>query len=103
MCSKGKDNYLTGVIAKPGEEEPGYKGWKTENNMVMSWLINSMTNEIGKNFLFYDTAQEIWEAAKDAYSHIKNTLELFDIESVLDNLRQGDSHVTQYFNSLNKY
>ena len=94
ICSKGKDDYLIGVIAKPGEEEPGYKGWKTENNMVMSWLINSMTNEIGENFLLYDTAQEIWEATKEAYSHIANTSELFEIESMLDDLKQGDYDVT---------
>ena len=61
-----------------------------------------MTNEIGENFLLYDIAQEIWEAAKEAYFHIENTSELFDIESMLDDLRQGDSHVTQYFNSLDK-
>ena len=36
--------------------------------MVMSWLINSMTNDIGENFLLYATAKEIWDAAKVAYS-----------------------------------
>ena len=69
----------------------------------MSWLINSMVNEIGENFLLYATAQEIWEAAREAYSHVENTSELFEIESLLDYLKQGESHVTQYFNSLNKY
>ena len=69
----------------------------------MSWLINSMVNEIGENFLLYDTAQEIWEAARQAYLHVENTSELFEIESLLDDLKQGESHVTQYFNSLNKY
>ena len=62
-----------------------------------------MTNEIGENFLLYDSAQEIWAAAREAYSHIKNTSKLFEIESMFDDLKQRDSHVTQYFNSLNKY
>ena len=56
ICDKGKDDYLTGAIDKPGEEESGYIVWKIENNMVMSWLINSMTNEIGENFLLYNSA-----------------------------------------------
>ena len=62
-----------------------------------------MTNEIGENFLLYDTAQDIQEASREAYSHVENTSELFEIESMLDDLRQGKSQVTQYFNSPNKY
>ena len=45
----------------------------------MSWLPNSMTNGIGENFLLYETAAEIWEAAREAYSHMENTSELFEI------------------------
>ena len=59
ICGKGKDDYLTGVASPPTKEDPKFKGWKAENNMVMSWLINSMNNEIGKNFLLYETAKEI--------------------------------------------
>lgn len=79
ICGKGKDDYLTGATTKPREVEPGFKAWKFENNMVMSWLINSMTNEIGENFLLYDSTQEIWAATREAYSHIENTSELFEI------------------------
>ncbi|EXB70633.1 hypothetical protein L484_023818 [Morus notabilis] len=46
ICGKGKDEYLTGEIIPPKEGDPTFRLWKTENNMVMSWLINSMTNEI---------------------------------------------------------
>ena len=97
ICGKGKDDYLTGSTTKPKETEPGFKAWKSKHNMVMSWLINSMTTEIGENFLLYNFAQEIWEATKEAYSHIENTSKLFEIESMLDDRKQGDSYVTQYF------
>lgn len=56
----------------------------------MSWLINSMTPEIGENFLLYLLAKEIWETAA----------ELFATESLLHDLRQGDSTVTAYFTAL---
>lgn len=71
--------------------------------MVMSWLINSMTNEIGKSFMLYETTHEIWEAVKEGCLHMENTSELFEIENILDHLRQVDSSVTQYFNTLNRY
>jgi hypothetical protein len=68
--------------------------------MVMSWLINSITNEIGENFLLYETAEEIWDAARETYSSSENTSELFEIDAAMHDLRQGDLSVTQYFNTL---
>ncbi|KAL5816220.1 hypothetical protein ACOSQ3_024598 [Xanthoceras sorbifolium] len=90
ICGKGRDDYITGISESPAKEDPAFKQWKTENSMVMSWLINSMTNEIGENFLLYETAREIWKAAKETYSSSDNTAELFGIESNLYDLRQGE-------------
>jgi len=50
ICRKGNDDYLTGTMSKPGKEDPKFQIWKFENNMVMSWLNNSMTNEISDKF-----------------------------------------------------
>ncbi|KAA8525055.1 hypothetical protein F0562_007081 [Nyssa sinensis] len=96
----GRDDYLTGVAAPPRKEDPKYRTWKSENNMLMSWLINSITNEIGENFLLYVTAKDIWDTAKETYSSFDNSFELFAVESILHDLRQGDHMVTQYFNTL---
>ncbi|KAA8538921.1 hypothetical protein F0562_025613 [Nyssa sinensis] len=90
ICGKGRDDYLTGVAAPPRKKDPKYRTWKSENNMVMSWLINSMTNEIGENFLLYVTAKDIWDTAKETYSSFDNSFELFAVESILHDLRQGD-------------
>ncbi|RVX14302.1 Retrovirus-related Pol polyprotein from transposon TNT 1-94 [Vitis vinifera] len=51
ICGKGKDEYLTGEAVMPETTEPGFRKWKIENSMIMSWLINSMNNDIGENFL----------------------------------------------------
>jgi len=54
--------------------------------MVMSWLINSMTNEIGLDFLYYATAKEIWDAVKETYSDNENTSQLIEIEGLIHDL-----------------
>lgn len=94
ICGNGKD-YLTGLMTAPQKENPLFKVWKSKNNMVISWLINSMTNEIGENFLLYGIVKEIWDATK-IYSSSENISELFSVDSVL----QGDSSVIQYVNAL---
>ena len=103
ICGKGKDDHLTGASTAPNTTDPLYKSWKSENSMVMAWLINSMVNEIGENFLLYSIAKEIWDAARDTYSSSDNTSELFSVESMLHDLRQGEMSVTNYFNMLTRY
>lgn len=73
ICGKGRDDYLTGEVTIPEKNDLKFKGWKTENHMVMSWLINSMNNDIGENFLLYGTTKEIWDVAREMYSSSKNT------------------------------
>ena len=90
-------------IAVPETTDPKFRAWKTDDHMVMSWLINSMTTEVGESFLLYRTAKEIWEAARETYSSTENTSALFEIETRLYDLRQGDLSVTQYFNMLTRY
>ncbi|RVX15028.1 hypothetical protein CK203_007745 [Vitis vinifera] len=77
ICGKGNDEYLTGEAAMLETTEPGFRKWKIESSMIMSWLINSMNNDIGENFLLFGTAKDIWDAAKETYSSSENTSELF--------------------------
>lgn len=100
---KGKEDYLSIDQVQPDEKNPEYTKWKAENNMVMSWLLNSMTPEIGEHFMFYKTASEIWEAARDMFSNQDNTSALFEIKGILHDLRQGEATVTGYFTALNRF
>ncbi|RVW63053.1 Retrovirus-related Pol polyprotein from transposon TNT 1-94 [Vitis vinifera] len=99
---KEKDDYITGASAAPETTASTYKKWIAENNMVMSWLVNSMTADIGENFLSFDTAKEIWDTAKETFSDKENTSEIIQIEGILHNLRQGNLTVTEYFNTLTR-
>ncbi|KAF7821706.1 Retrovirus-related Pol polyprotein from transposon TNT 1-94 [Senna tora] len=102
ITGKGKEDYLTNST-KPQPDDPKFKTWNAENQMVMSWLINSMDLEIGQDFMFFATAAEIWKAAKESYSDVENTAELFEIKGALHDLKQGELSVPQYFNTLNRY
>ena len=102
MCGNRKDDYLTGAVTTPPPEDPKFKTWKSENSMVMSWLINFITNEIGEDFTFYETAKEIWDATKTTYLNKENTSELFEVKGILNDLKREEFRVTQHFNALNR-
>ncbi|KAL6347351.1 hypothetical protein AAG906_016827 [Vitis piasezkii] len=68
---KEKDDYITELGTETTAST--YKKWIAENNMVMSWLVNSMTTDIDK----------------------ENTSEIFQIEGILHDLRQGNLTIVE--------
>ena len=87
LQGKGREGYITGDSKCPKKGDANVQKWKLENSQVMSWLLNTMTNEIGENFMFYDTAKDIWDAVKEMYSNVDNTSAVFEIKSIFHHLR----------------
>ncbi|EXC05244.1 hypothetical protein L484_002665 [Morus notabilis] len=58
---------------------------------------------VGENFLLYSTVREIWDAAKEFYSSKENASIIFEIETTIHDLRQGDLSVTQFYNILTRH
>lgn len=54
-------------------EDSAFETLKIQSNMVMSWLINSIPNEIRENFILYSMAHEICEAIRE-FCSAKRTL-----------------------------
>ncbi|KAH9648615.1 reverse transcriptase Ty1/copia-type domain-containing protein [Citrus sinensis] len=63
--------------------DPGYPQWDAENSMVQAWLINSMDVDIGRSYLFLQSAKELWEAVIETYSDLGNAAQLFEFKSQL--------------------
>ena len=56
---RGKIGYLTGEKNEPTPEDPTYLTWDAENSMVMTWLVNSMEEDLSSNYMCYHTAKEL--------------------------------------------
>ena len=71
---RGKLGHLNGEVSKPVADDPNLKTWRSENSLVIAWLINSMEPAIGKSHLFLPTAKDVWDAIRDMYSDLENSL-----------------------------
>ncbi|XP_073221472.1 uncharacterized protein [Cicer arietinum] len=82
--SKEKERKNTSLVRVSSQikTDPSHEKWKLENNLAMTWLLNSMTNDFGEIFMYYDTAAEIWKAANETCSNVGNTLTIFDIKNI---------------------
>ena len=70
---RGCLDHLTGKIKKPADDDPSLKTWRSENSLVIAWLVNLMEPAIRKTCLFLPTAKAIWESVRDTYSDVWRT------------------------------
>ena len=97
---RGKLGYLTGETKQPSEKDPGFRTWRSENSLVMAWLLNSMELSIAKPHMFIKTAKEVWDSVRETYSDLENCSQIFELKIKLWQLKQGDREVTAYYNEM---
>ncbi|KAH0645843.1 hypothetical protein KY284_033727 [Solanum tuberosum] len=73
----------------PGSDSPDLKLWDRNNNMVTSWLLNSLSKEIVDNVIYSKTAEALWKDLEDRFGQPNganaNSTELFTYLSPLPN------------------
>ncbi|XP_072062320.1 uncharacterized protein [Arachis hypogaea] len=99
---RGKIGYLTGERSQPNITDPQYHVWDTENSMVMTWLVNSMEEDISSNYMYYTTAKELWDSVKEMYSGLGNKSQIYELTLKAREIQQGSDNVTKYFHTLKR-
>ncbi|CAN1842170.1 hypothetical protein LINPERHAP1_LOCUS36765 [Linum perenne] len=103
ITGRRKGGFLTGKAVKPAESDAKFEEWNNDDNLVRSWLIASMQPAVGEKYLLHPTAKSIWDAAKATYSTTNNKSALFEIETRLFNLNQGNMTVSEYYDTMSSY
>ncbi|ESR42004.1 hypothetical protein CICLE_v10013837mg, partial [Citrus x clementina] len=74
--------------------------WRSENSMVTTWLINSMDSIIGKTFMYFKTARDVWEAIRETYSDLENQSQLYELNTCIWKMQLGNREITAYYNDM---
>ncbi|RDX72057.1 hypothetical protein CR513_48513, partial [Mucuna pruriens] len=85
----------------PPRDDPKFEAWDDEDSLIMTWLWNSMTLEISRNYMFYSSIREIWKNLIETYSMKNDSTTCYDIESKIFNSRQGTLSIIKYYVTLN--
>jgi hypothetical protein len=69
LLAKNKLSFVNGTLPKPSNlyDSQGL-AWTRCNNMVLSWLLNSVSTEIANSIIYIDDASEIWNDLQDRFS-----------------------------------
>ena len=85
---------------EPSEKLGKYVTWDEDNDIVMSWIMNSVETHIADGLIYYNTAKQMWDNLRDTYSQETNVSRILQVEQELYNLQQGEQTLAQYYASV---
>jgi len=99
LIAKNKLEFVDGSAPEPAKGEDTYQTWRRCNNMVVSWIVHSVSPSIRQSILWMSKAEDIWKDLKSRYFQ-GNLIRVSDLQMEAFSIKQGDLTVTDYFTKL---
>lgn len=96
---RNKLGFIDGTIPKPPDNHKDSGSWSRCNDMVATWLMNSVSKKIGQSLLFMSTAESIWKNILSRFKQ-EDAPRVYEIEQQLSCLQQGSMDVSTYYTAL---
>ncbi|XP_062086348.1 uncharacterized protein LOC133792456 [Humulus lupulus] len=97
--AKNKFPFLDGSLPQSDTQNPLFYSQHPCNQMVMSWILHSIFQEIKSSIMFFDIATAMWSELNNRFDQ-GNGPRIFELRETLIALHQGDNSVTCYFANL---
>ena len=70
--------------------------WERCNNLIHSWILNSVSPQIAQTIVFHESAIDVWIELQERFSKV-DRIRVASLRSSINNLKQGDKSVLDYF------
>ncbi|KAH0634455.1 hypothetical protein KY290_037862 [Solanum tuberosum] len=90
LSAKNKLGFINGSCPAPLKGSNMLKQWIHCNDMVIAWLLNSLSTEIAESVIYSQTAADLWNELEERYGQADGT-KLFQLQRALNNMSQGVS------------
>lgn len=68
LSVKNMVGFIDGSIPKPDGDDLNLLGsWIKNNNIVISWILNSISKDISTSIVFSDSSTESWSNLKERF------------------------------------
>jgi len=96
LSARHKLGFIDGTCVCPATTAPLYSLWQRNNAMVLSWLLNSLNENVRNSVLYFDTAQSLWDDLEGRFGQT-NKARLFQVQKEFLCLTQGDLDIAGYY------
>ncbi|XP_057965385.1 uncharacterized protein LOC131155948 [Malania oleifera] len=99
LKAKNKVAFTDGSLPQQLISDSLHYPWSRCNNMVVAWLLNSISKEIAASLIYATTARAIWLDLHDRFSRSSGP-RIFQLKKAISDLSQGQFSITQYYTQL---
>ncbi|XP_075080014.1 uncharacterized protein LOC142165337 [Nicotiana tabacum] len=101
LSVKNKLGFINGDCKRLDLDSPNFRLWERCDDMVTSWILNSLTKEIADSVEYVANAFELWRELEDRYDQTNGT-KLYQIQKEINDLSQGSLDITSYYTKMKK-
>lgn len=101
LSAKNKLGFINGDCVAPSLDSPSFSQWRSCNDMVIAWLLNSLSRNISESVNYSQTAEELWRELEERHGQADGT-KLFQLQRELNNINQGTNDVAGYFTKIKR-
>ncbi|GLJ53720.1 hypothetical protein SUGI_1146300 [Cryptomeria japonica] len=102
LGGKKKFGFVNGDKKCPQNTESGYDDWISNDQLVRSWLLNSMETHIAEIFTFSNSAKELWDSIAELYGNQNNAARIFELTLEIAAAQQGEKTFSEHLGKLKK-
>ncbi|XP_070029640.1 uncharacterized protein [Nicotiana sylvestris] len=101
LSDKNKLGFIDGTFYQPDATSTDFKHWNRCNDMVISWILNSLSKDIAESVLYSKTANEIWKELEVRFGQC-NGAQLYQLQKELSDIVPGTSDIAGYYTKVKR-
>ncbi|KAK2361432.1 putative mitochondrial protein [Trifolium repens] len=100
LGAKMKLDFVDGTIPVPGDAfDPSFRAWNRCNQLVSSWILNSVSPSIAQSVVFLENAADIWIELRERFSQ-GDLIRISELQHEIYASSQGNRSVTDFYSEL---
>ncbi|KAF7116105.1 hypothetical protein RHSIM_RhsimUnG0038200 [Rhododendron simsii] len=99
LSAKNKLGFIKGTIPTPSASDPKYSLWQRCNDMVLSWVLNSLNSELANSVLYVETPSGIWLDLEERFSQ-GDFSHHYQIQRSISELKQNQDSIFTYYTKI---
>nr|XP_043625974.1 uncharacterized protein LOC122597447 [Erigeron canadensis] len=99
LSAKNKLKLVNGEYEEPSPDSDLRALWERANDMVISWILNTVSDEISNNLNFVSNACALWKELNEHYSQLDGH-RIFQVTHELVDLTQHNTSIETYYHKM---
>ncbi|XP_021826816.1 uncharacterized protein LOC110767548 isoform X2 [Prunus avium] len=100
LGGKSKLGFINGKNPAPDDGDPKFEEWLSKDQLVMSWILNSMEPQVAEIFSYSDSSKHLWESLKEMYGQQNNAARIFELKKEIAGAYQEGKSFIEHLGKL---